>query len=310
MISKLFSFVDNKKKYYITFSIFFLITAYFTFLGLFTTFPIVAAYGRGLLLYLPTILTLNVPLFTLIMLHLFKSKNNVANRFKVLKVYSLSLICVMSLCLLIHVFDIFYEFKWNRLYGSFSYLFPFDILFFICLFLALGIFLFVQLKKNSDLSKIIKTTPEMKKKTLVLHVFCIMFASYFLGLFYSYFYTFGNLITENIIGGLAVLFTFLFLSVEIFSYCFYQNKKNDKTYFLSLLITGLFLIFISVWVLISYCLHPYLFSESLEKYFYIGYALTFPLGFFINLAFSYILLFVAIIKFIIKIRKDKSKNNF
>ena len=289
-MNKILAFFDDRKKYIPFFIILYIISSFFIFLATYTAVPLVASYGRGSLYYLPTIFTFLVPSFTLIMAYLFKKFNNIANQFKVLKIYAFTLLIFMLISLVCHILDITILFKWNRIYGGVLPLFPFDVLFFQLVFIIFAFILLYFTNKDKDLSKISKTTTEIKKKTIVLHCLYFVFASYFLGLFFSSFFSFNQIEDKNIWGIIPVILTFLLLTSEGIFYFLYKITHSLKIYFIGLLTIFISVFTLLVWIIIAFVINPYLFSESLGQYFYIGYAIKFPLGFYLNIIFVILLL--------------------
>ena len=290
----------------VTLTVLFVLSAFITYYASYLIVPMITHYGRFTLSYLPTVFTLYMFLFTFGMLWLYWHVYNVASKWLIAKVYSITLIIVEAVSLLIHIIMICHEFKWNRLSGVISPLFPFDILALMVIFLALGIVILVWVIKNKELKKVAKTsTFALKRGTAAAFLTVAGFGNYFLGLF-IYSFTVCDYFDPNWYGMVPVILSFLTISIELVFYSLYQyapNEEKRKWQFRGVLVTLIITLVLYTWLAIALMINSRLIIESLSNFFILGYTIKIPIGLFLNALIVLITCLVAIIK--LKTKKEK-----
>lgn len=287
----------------ITLAILFFVASLSIAYGWFLFVPIVTHYGRMLATYFPTFLTFGVPLFSFYMLWMYWHTNNLANKLRVLKVYSLSLIVLMGLCIPFHLLSINVSFGWNGIYGVLTPLFPYDLLALMVLYLSLGIIILIYVIKHKNYALVPLTIKNpLCKRAFVAMGFSSAFVAYFFGVFFEIFFIM-DYIDPNWYGMIPAIVLNLLPIASFVMFATYRHQvdedKKRKIYLFSLASLSLSTLLLLLWVLIAVLINPYLFPQSLSNFYMLGYAAKMPIGFFIII----ILLFVEYLISFIRYRK-------
>jgi len=282
-------------------SLLFLVASLSTAYGWYLFVPIVPHYGRMLATYFPTLFTTGVPLFSFFILWMYWHTKNIANRWKILRIYAIVLVTLMALCIPFHILSIQVSFGWAPLYGVLSPLFPYDQLVLMILYLILGIGVAIYVVRHRDYDFVSVTLPNpMRKRTYVAMAFVSSFTAYFLGLFFEVFFIF-DYVDPNWYGMIPVIL-FNFVPILGFKLYFYyrhiaDEDKKQHYYFRSLLIYTITTLVLLTWVIIAVIINPYLFPESLSNFFMLGFAAKVPIGFFVLLILIFVESLVAVIRY-------------
>lgn len=266
---------------------------------------VVTSYGRGILTFLPTMIAVLLPAFTLASYWTYLHKKNEINKWRVLRNYSLITLLTSTLALILHVVMIIVEFGWKL--GSLTYLFPFDVLCLLMVFVVLGVLSLIKtikMKKN-----ITETTDEekIKTRTVVAAWFMIGFASYYFGGTLSSVTLFTNL-DANWFGMIPALLSLSLLTLMLVMFFIYKHAKEEnkqKAYKRGLLITGITTVVLYGLVLDAVLINSRLFPESLSNFFVLGFAIKIPIGFLLNFVGVITLFVIALVKYIKRYIKKK-----
>lgn len=297
------TFFATSKGKIITLAVIFFIASLSTAYSWFLFVPIVTHYGRMFATYFPTFFTFGVPLFSFYMLWMYWHTHNIANQRKILKIYSITLIVLMSLCIPFHILSISVSFGWAGIYGVLTPLFPYDQLALMVLYLILGISIFVYVLTHKDYALVpVTVVNPQRKRAFVAMAFASSFTCYFFGLFFEVFFIMDYL-DPNWYGMIpAILFNLLPLLAQVL-FVIYQHQNDDekkrKAFFFGLTSLTLTSLTILLWVSITVLINPYLFAQSLSNFYMLGYAAKMPIGFFIII----ILLFVECLIGFLRYRK-------
>ena len=299
-MTKLFSSIKAKK---ITLLFLFFVASISTAYGWFLFVPVITNYGRMLATYFPTFFTFGVPLFSFFMLWMCWHTYNVANRHRILKIYSITLVVLMGLCIPFHILSIGLSFGWNGIYGVLTPLFPYDVLVKMVLYLTIGIFILTYVIRNGDLALVPLTVKNpLRRRAFVAMGFVSAFTSYFFGAFFEVFFIFDTF-DSNWYGMVPAILLFLLPLVSFILFVFYRHQKDEitkqKVYFYSLVSMMLSTLVLLLWVLIAVLINPYLFPQSLSNFYMLGYAAKMPIGFFLII----IMLFVEYLISFLRYRK-------
>ena len=299
-MTKLFSSIKAKK---ITLLFLFFVASISTAYGWFLFVPVITNYGRMLATYFPTFFTFGVPLFSFFMLWMYWHTYNVANRHRILKIYSITLVVLMGLCIPFHILSIGLSFGWNGIYGVLTPLFPYDVLVKMVLYLTIGIFILTYVIRNGDLALVPLTVKNpLRRRAFVAMGFISTFTSYFFGAFFQVFFILDTF-DSNWYGMVPAILLFLLPLVSLILFVFYRHLKDEiakqKVHFYSLVFILLSTLVLLLWVLIAVLINPYLFPQSLSNFYMLGYAAKMPIGFFLIL----IMLFVEYLVSFLRYRK-------
>ena len=297
-MTKLFSSVKAKK---ITLLVLFFVASISTAYGWFLFVPIITNYGRMLATYFPTFFTFGVPLFSFFMLWMYWHTRNIANRHRILKIYSITLVVLMGVCIPFHILSIGLSFGWNGIYGVLTPLFPYDILAKMIIFLALGIYILTYVIRNGELALVPLTVKNpLRRRAFVAMGFVSAFTSYFFGAFFEVFFIFDTL-DSNWYGMIPAILLFLLPLASFILFVFYRHQKDEvkkqKVYFYSLVSILLLALVLLLWVLIAVVVNPYLFPQSLSNFYMLGYAVKMPIGFFLIIIIFFVEYLVSFLRY-------------
>lgn len=299
-MTKLFSSVKSRK---ITLLMLFFIASLSTAYGWFLFVPVITNYGRMLATYFPALFTFGVPLFSFFMLWMYWHTYNIANKHRILKIYSITLVVLMGICIPFHVLSIGLSFGWNGIYGVLTPLFPYDLLAVMILYLALGICILFYAIRNGELALVPMTVKNpLRRRAFVAMGFVSAFTSYFFGAFFEVFFIIDTF-DSNWYGMIPAILMFLLPLASLIMFVFYRHQTDEitkqKVHFYSLISILLSTLVLLLWVLIAVLINPYLFPQSLSNFYMLGYAAKLPIGFFLII----IMLFVEILVSFLRYRK-------
>jgi len=297
-MTKLFSSVKAKK---ITLFVLFFVASLSTAYGWFLFVPVITNYGRMLATYFPTFFTFGVPLFSFFMLWMYWHTRNIANRHRILKIYSITLVVLMGVCIPFHILSIGLSFGWNGIYGVLTPLFPYDILAKMIIFLALGIYILTYVIRNGELALVPLTVKNpLRRRAFVAMGFVSAFTSYFFGAFFEVFFIFDTF-DSNWYGMIPAILLFLLPLASFILFVFYRHQKDEvkkqKVYFYSLVSILLLALVLLLWVLIAVVVNPYLFPQSLSNFYMLGYAVKMPIGFFLIIIIFFVEYLVSFLRY-------------
>lgn len=297
-MKKLYSSVVARN---ITLLVLFFVASLFVAYGWFLFVPIVTHYGRMLLTYFPTLFAFGVPIFSFFMLWMYWHSVNVANRYRIVKIYSITLVVLMGICIPFHVLAIGLSFGWNGIYGTITPLFPYDLLTLMIIFLAIGIYLLMWVFRNEELKKVpITVKNQLRRRAFVAMAFVSAFTAHFLGLFFQAFFIIDSF-DPNWYGMIPAILLNLVPFMSLLMFVYYRHQKDEKAkrkiFGLSLisLLSATFALLL--WELIAVLINPYLFTQSLSNFYLLGYAIKIPLGYFLIIIMLFVEYLVIIIRY-------------
>lgn len=282
------------------FVLLFILGSLTTFYGFHILIPVITFYGRGLLNFLPTILTMAVPLFSIIVLWIYIHNKNIKSKWKTIYIYGLILTGVMFAAIIFQIIIITFIYGWNGLSTSVTPLFPFDVLVFQILFLILGIICLVYSYKNRNMFLVETTFPKLKKGKAVAFSFMVAFSEYFFGIlalipdvyFDGYFDPNWWMIIPTLMLNLLPLAMMILYSL------YKHHFKSDKFYFVSLLSLAVVVFVIGALLLIANIVNSKYIYQSMQPFYQLGLTLNIPFAVILLPIGTIILLIVATIRFL------------
>lgn len=308
------SIKDNKVLKCIVLSFIYIFVSLSTFYAIKIFFPLISNYGLNSLSIIPAFLTYIMPLFLMFMGFLFiHSTKKEHMRFNMM-ITSLILFLfglfgvIMSIILMTIVYN------GKVVVGNLTYLFPLDILLINILYILLSICL--HLIKNMDVKnnflhpRCVEKVGALRKTMLG---FYLPFSTYFFGQFlYGFMYVFEGYWSPNWYGMIPAYFLFaaMTFSLILFVIYFHNHKNNKNRLALICLISSFLYVFIfGIWFIIANIINPYLLSESLQWELSILYSIKYPFGLLIASLGALIPTIYYVIRFLIKLSKEKNKAN-
>lgn len=283
---------------YVAFGVLYLIAALFVAFSVNIFAAIVANEFRYLLNYFPTIVALWMPLASACFLWMYWNSNNVASKWKIARMYGLVITAASFICLVAHILMISTEFGW-RLYNNMSWLYPFDILALLVIFLGIGIYALISSFKNKAFRDVEMTQPVTKRRVYVAMWFAICMSAYYVGAGLKAFALMDHFDPNWWMMIPVILVNFL-LAFSVGLYVWYkQGDEEDrkKRHFKAIVIILSTSAVLAIWILIGMLVNPYFFPQSLNSHYPLGYLIKMPIGLFIEIAGLIALYTVSIVKY-------------
>lgn len=291
----------------ILFVIILFISCIATFHGFALFLPICTTYMTRGFEILPSMISIIAgPLFTLIMYWIYINAKNQQRKWKTLNIYGIVMTALMLVCAIAHIITMSTHFGFG-LFGNVSYLFPYDVLVMQILFMALGILSIVYSIKTREYRNVVPTVAEtISKGKIAAFSTVVAFATHFAGAAIAFPYVLiDGYFDPNWWAMIPMLLMFYIPIAMVLTYLYYLDTKDDKVYYRGLLIIGGAFAILLIWVLIAFAVNPRFIYESMCPFFLFGFSLKIPLGFYILLGLSLVLLLIAGVKFIIKYTSKK-----
>ena len=283
-----------------------LLSCFSTFFAVNLMFPFISFEGRGVLTFLPTVLIYFFPIFSFAFAFKYVHMRNPSTKWRVGYYYSIIGGIINLLCLVWHILSISLTLGW-KLYGGITLLYPFDVLVYLIIALAICIYIFVRSLLHHGDTKEEPTNPEILKKGMGVKVaFYVGTAAYFTGSALSVFHLIGDgYFDPNIIFIIPVVLGMMLPMFSFLMFMFFNHQpegSKKKTFLISLIALGSAFVVLLCWIVVGYIVSPYFVPHSLPLMFPFGYAIKLPLGLLINGVMELVTLIVALVKYIRKYR--------